>query len=112
MTINYTASHDYDSDTKMTYEQDATGTHLKLWFTSEDPDCGTEEMEYNTDGWWTPKEIGLDLLDEIKSYLDAQDTSSFLIQQGVPVIPAYGYFDDFTRTALYAFENILQIMFK
>ena len=112
MTINYTASHDYDSDTKMTYEQDATGTHLKLWFTSEDPDCGTEEMEYNTDSMETPKEIGLDLLYEITDYLDGQDTSSFLIQQGIPVIPTYGYFDDFTRTALYAFENILQIMFK
>lgn len=112
MTINYTVTTDYDGETKMTYEQDATGTHLKLWFNLEDPDGETEEMEYNTDGMETPKEIGLDLLDEIKSYLDEQDTSSFRIQQGVPVIPNYCYFDDFTRTALYAFENILTVMFK
>ena len=89
-------SHDYPDDTHLTYTRSGNNAHLVLSFQSEDPDMGTEEMEYNSDGGESFAELLSDARSELTSYLDRQDTSSFYEQQGV------------SRTSLYAFENAMR----
>ena len=48
--ISMSFSHDYPDDTHLTYTRSGNNAHLVLSFQSEDPDMGTEEMEYNSDG--------------------------------------------------------------
>ena len=48
--ITRSFSHDYPGDTQLTYSREGKQVHLRLSFQSEDPDMGTEEMEYNSDG--------------------------------------------------------------
>ena len=94
-------SHDYPDDTHLTYTRSGNNAHLVLSFQSEDPDMGTEEMEYNSDGGESFAELLSDARAELTSYLDRQDTSSFYEQQGVSP-------KEFSRTSLYAIENAMQ----
>ena len=80
-------SHDYPDDTHLTYTRSGNNAHLVLSFQSEDPDMGTEEMEYNSDGGESFAELLSDARSELTSYLDRQDTSSFYEQQGVSNSP-------------------------
>ena len=111
-TISMDFSHDYPDDTHLTYSKEGDQVHLHLAFDSEDPDMGTEEMEYNSDGGESFSEIIHDALSDLSSYLDRQDTSSFYEQQGVS--PKDGihdlddYYGEFSRTSLYAFENAMR----
>ena len=82
-TISMDYSHDYPDDTHLTCSKEGDQVHLHLAFDSEDPDMGTEEMEYNSDGGESFSEIIHDALSDLSSYLDRQDTSSFYEQQGV-----------------------------
>lgn len=106
----YAYSHDYPDDTKLEYVRDGEHAELRLSFTSEDPDTGVEEMLLDSDNGESLPELASDLRADISSYLDAQDTSSFFEQQGIPQAPGdrAAQWDDFTRTALYAFEAILK----
>ena len=106
----YAYSHDYPDDTKLEYVRDGEHAELRLSFTSEDPDTGVEEMLLGSDNVESLPELASDLRADISSYLDAQDTSSFFEQQGIPQAPGdrAAQWDDFTRTALYAFEAILK----
>ena len=81
-TITMDFSHDYPNDTHLTCSKEGDLVHLLLAFDSEDPDMGTEEMEYNSDGGESFSEIIHDALSDLSSYLDRQDTSSFFEQQG------------------------------
>lgn len=110
--IILTYSHDYPDDTHLTYIREGKQAHLLLSFQSEDPDMGTEEMEYNSDGGESFHELLSDARAELTSFLDRQDTSSFFDQQGE--LPPDGihsqddYFGEFSRTSLYAFESAMQ----
>ena len=110
--VEFSYSHDYPNDTQLIYIREGNHAHLTIAFTSEDPDMGTEEMEYNGDSGESFAELISDARSEITSYLDHQDTSSFYEQQGE--LPADGihslddYFGEFSRTSLYAFENALR----
>jgi hypothetical protein len=110
--ISMSFSHDYPDDTQLTYTRSGNNAHLVLSFQSEDPDMGTEEMEYNSDGGESFAELLSDARLELTSYLDRQDTSSFYEQQGVS--PKDGihdlddYYGEFSRTSLYAFENAMR----
>ena len=79
-TITMDFSHDYPNDTHLTCSKEGDLVHLHLAFDSEDPDMGTEEMEYNSDGGESFSEIIHDALSDLSSYLDRQDTSSFFEQ--------------------------------
>ena len=111
-TISMSYSHDYPDDTHLTYSREGDQVHLHLAFNSEDPDMGTEEMEYNSDGGESFSEIIHDALSDLSSYLDRQDTSSFFKQQGELLRDGIhdedDYFGEFSRTSLYAFENALR----
>lgn len=110
--VEFSYSHDYPNDTQLIYIREGNHAHLTISFTSEDPDMGTEEMEYNGDSGESFAELISDARSEITSYLDHQDTSSFYEQQGE--LPADGihslddYFGEFSRTSLYAFEGAMQ----
>lgn len=106
----YTYSHDYPDDTRLEYVRDGEHTELHLSFTSEDPDAGVEETLLSGDNGESLTELVSDLRADISSYLDAQDTSSFFEQQGILQAPGdrAAQWDDFTRTALYAFEAVLK----
>lgn len=99
-------THDYPVDTTLEYTRKGSRSELTLSFGSEDPDMGTEEMVYGGDQGESMAALVSDLLNEIKVYLVAADTSSFYDQQGESktVADAYG---EYSRTALYAFEAIL-----
>lgn len=86
-------SHDYPDDTVMEISVREDGnTQLELSFTSEDPDYGTETMVYagNTKNW---RELALELREKITYYLDNMLDDKF--------------FDEYVRTTLIAFENLL-----
>lgn len=86
-------SHDYPDDTmmKISIREDGN-TQLELSFTSEDPDMGTETLIYTDDinDW---RGLAGKLKKEITDYLDS------LLNDD--------YYDEYSRTALYAFENLL-----
>ncbi len=109
-TMSYT--HDYPDDTQLTYIREGKQVHLLLSFQSEDPDMGTEEMEYNSDGGESLSEMLSDARAELTSFLDRQDTSSFYEQQGEHPLDGIhnqdDYFGEFSRTSLYAFEAAMQ----
>lgn len=106
--IKRSFTHDHPDDTILTYTRTGAHAELKLVFTSEDPDAGVEELLYEGEQGESMAELAAALHAELTSWLDARDTSSFAEQQGIPVAPdispAYG---DYTRTALYAFEDAL-----
>ena len=98
--------HDYPADTTLEYTRKGSGSELTLSFGSEDPDMGSEKMVLGGDHSESMAELVSELKKEIQSYLNAADTSSFYDQQGepAPIVRDYG---EYSRTALYAFEAIL-----
>ena len=92
--IKRSFTHDHPDDTTLTYTRTGAHAELKLVFTSEDPDAGVEELLYTGNHGESMTELAADLHAELTSWLDAQDTSSFAEQQGIPVAPdispAYG----------------------
>ncbi len=99
-------SHDYTADTTLEYTRQGDHAELMLSFGSEDPDMGVEEMVYGGENHESMAELVSDLKREITAYLDAADTASFYDQQGMPVEIDEVY-QEYSRTALYAFEAIL-----
>ena len=70
-------SQDYPADTVLEYTRTGDRSELRLSFSSEDPDMGTEEMVYGADGGESMQEFVSELKAELTGYLDAADTSSF-----------------------------------
>ena len=86
-------SHDYPDDTVMEISiRPDSNAELKLSFTSEDPDYGTETMIYvgDTSNW---RKVAAELKKKITYYLDNMPDDQF--------------FGDYMRTTLIAFENLL-----
>lgn len=106
--IKRSFTHDHPEDTTLTYTRTGAHAELKFAFTSEGPDADVEELLFTGDQRESMAELAADLHAELTAWLDAQDTSSFAEQQGIPaapdISPAYG---EYTRTALYAFEGAL-----
>ena len=75
--ITRTYSHDYENDTTLEYSRSGQDSTLRLSFTSEDPDMGTEELLYHGDSGESMEQLAVDLRAEISAYLDAKDHSSF-----------------------------------
>ena len=105
-------SQDYPADTVLEYTRTGDRSELRLSFSSEDPDMGTEEMVYGADGGESMQELVSELKAELTGYLDAADTSSFYEQQSLSrpegLQSQEEYFGEYSRTSLYAFEAILQ----
>ena len=105
-------THDYPGDTVLEYTVSGNRAELRLAFSSEDPDMGTEEMIYGGDNGESMYELAADLRAELSAYMDYEDTSSFSRQQSLSRPPGIhsleDYLGEYSRTALYAFEGILQ----
>ena len=104
-------THDYPSDTKLEYTRTGDRSELRLSFSSEDPDMGTEEMIYAGENGESMQELAADLKAELTGYLDAADTSSFCQQQSIQsdgIHSQTDYFSEYSRTSLYAFEALLR----
>lgn len=100
LTINY--SHDYPNDTVLTFSKDEYRSEIKLEFTGDDPDFGTETLICGGNADETMMELVKDQLDDITEYLDATDN-------GIRRSRVYSYeLGDLSNTTLYAFENILK----
>lgn len=98
-------SHDYNNDTCLTFNRNGSRSELSLTFDSEDPDMGTEELIYAGDNAESVFEMVPELHDEITAYLDSvecYDRSSYVDK----------YYSEYSRTALYAFEGILENVMK
>ena len=104
-----TYTHDYSNDTMLEYSRSGNESTLRLSFTSEDPDMGTEELLYHGENGEPMQELADDLRAEIKAYLDDQDSSSFAKQQGLKdeIHSMEDMYGEYSRTALYAFEAVL-----
>ena len=103
-------SHDYPADTTLEYARTGDHSELRLSFSSEDPDSGTEELVYAGENGKSMQELTADLKEELAAYLDAADTSSFYQQQGIPQpdgMRSQIDYSEYSRTSLYAFEAIL-----
>lgn len=94
--------HDYPDDTTLNYTESNGRNELTLTFTSEDPDAGNETMVYA--GNSCMEELMLELYTEISSYLDSKEHRAF---GGYACATPETYYDEYTRTALYAFEAML-----
>ena len=103
-------SHDYPADTTLEYTRTGDHSELRLSFSSEDPDMGTEELIYVSESGKSMQELTADLKEELAAYLDAADTSSFYQQQGISQpdgMRSQIDYSEYSRTSLYAFEAIL-----
>lgn len=98
-------SHDYPFDTQMYFDTHGRRSELILFFEHEDYDMGTERLIFAGGDGENEEELMADLHNEIKTYLDAKDSSSFYEQQG-EIHSIDDYYNNFTRSALYAFEAI------
>lgn len=93
------ATHNYHNDTKLEYKKNGNEVELKLSFTSEDPDCGTEEMTCSFDDGEKLHMAAQYILIDLAPYNDEPcECSDDTIQ----------YYENYTRTALIAFENMLR----
>lgn len=101
-------SHDYPDDTTLEYVRWGNHAEIRLAFHSEDPDAGVEEMLYAGDSGESMAQLVSDLRANLTAHLEAADSTSFYEQQGVEIHNETDYFNEYTRSALYAFEGILK----
>ena len=78
-------SHDYPADTTLEYTRSGNRAELKLSFSSEDPDMGTEEMLYGGENGESMLELVSDLRNDLTAWLDAQ--SGRLLRRGLTHSP-------------------------
>ena len=111
--VSMTFSHDYPNDTVLEYSRSGKDSTLRLSFTSEDPDAGSEELIYHGENGESMQELVNDLKSEIKTYLDYRDSSSFIRQQGLQdeIHSMEDLYGEYTSTALYAFECMLNHLY-
>ena len=95
-------THDYPNDTTLEYTESKGRNQIELTFTSEDPDAGTEYLIFG--GNECMEELMLELYTEINQYLDSKEHRAF---GGYAGATPETYYDEYTRTALYAFEAML-----
>lgn len=94
--------HDYEGDTKVETFKDGDGFTIKMSFTSEDPDYGTETLTWVDADAKSLAEAMATLLDKISDYLDEVD------QKHDPAYcKDYDLFGDCMITSMYAFEGAL-----
>lgn len=103
-------SHDYPNDTTLTYSRSGSQVEMKLSFTSEDPDMGTEEMLYNGQAGESLDTLVTELRKGISAFLDHAD--GYVRSDPQAIQSSDDYYADFSRTALFAFEGALKEMEK
>ena len=102
--INY--SHNMDNDTQIVYSFDENGSHLDCSYTDQDPDYGTDKLEYNSEPMETLHTMASEYLAEISEYLDK--TSDGIKRPGDAPRELEMVFGEYSNSALYAIENALR----
>lgn len=100
----FIATHDHENDTELRYEyscEDNTG-RLTLLFHHEDSDVGEETMHYNGEEA-ALLELVKELLEEISEFLDRWEDHT-VSEMDADLV---GYYEGYTFSSLYAFNNIL-----
>ena len=102
--FHYTATHDHPDDTELHFEYSPSDNmgKLTLFFHHEDEDCGTEEMFFEGEEA-SLIELVEELHEEIYDYLEHLKHGG-LYKKGIDVAE---YYEGFTHSSLYAFNNIL-----
>ncbi len=101
-------SYDSPDDTTLEYVRMGDRAELRLSFNSEGPDADVEQMCYGGDAGESMAELVSDLRAELTAQLDAADTSSFYEQQNAGIHRMENEYSKYTRSALYAFKDILE----
>lgn len=107
--FHYTATHDHENDTELHYEYcdlDSMGL-LTLEFHHEDADVGTETMYYNGEEA-SLLDLVKELHEEIFEYIECMKKNELHMLS----VDVKGYYEDFTTSSLYAFNNILYDVIK
>ena len=94
-------THDYENDTTVEYVNAGSYTMLNCSFTSEDPDFGTETLNYKMLGDVPRERIAYRLLCQIESYLDFRAGKIYTDK------PA-AYYSEYSNSTLIAIENALR----
>lgn len=102
--FDYIATHNHENDTELHYEYcdlDNMGL-LTLEFHREDSDYDTETMYYNGEEA-SLLELAKELHEEIYEYIECMKKDELHMLS----VDVEAYYEDFTKSALYAFNNIL-----
>ena len=95
------------ADTMLEFTRNRQQSDLRLFFSSGDPDTGTNEMAYGKAGDASLFELASELREDITAYLDSKEGP--VSQHALPESNgAYQFYDHISRPALYAFESALQ----
>lgn len=104
ITITYT--HDYENDTVIAYWVDDGGSHMTASFTSEDPNYGTDTLEYNAKPVEPIAKMAQDWLEEFTEYLDS--TNDGINRPGEASDELEKVYGEYSNSTLYAIENALR----
>lgn len=99
-------SHTHENDTRLVYSFDETQSHLDMRYTDEDPDYGTDLLEWNAEPVESLHDMATSYLKELTEYLDA--TSDGIRRPGEASRELEMVFGEFSNSTLYAIENALQ----
>ena len=99
-------SHNMENDTRLVYSFDETQSHLDMSYTDEDPDYGTDHLEWNAEPVESLHEMATSYLEELTEYLD--DTHDGIRRPGEASRELEMVFGEFSNSTLYAIENALR----
>lgn len=99
--MTYWYDHDYPNDTKLHFTRTDDKAEIKLEFTSEDDDIGTETLTLVGDPSCSLLDLCKEQHETITEYLDKTENG---IRRN---IEGYRELRDLTNSTLYAFENML-----
>lgn len=104
--INF--SHDRENDTRIQYSFDENGSHLEASFTSEDPDYGTDNLEFNSEPVESLNTMAKDWLEEISEYLDK--TGDGIRRPGEASKELEMCYGEYSNSTLFAVEEALRMI--
>ena len=104
ITITYT--HDYENDTVVTYWANNEESYMTASYTSEDPDYGTDSLEYYASPAEPLAKMALVWLKEFTEYLDS--TNDGINRPGNASKELEMAYGDYSNSTLCAIENALR----
>lgn len=104
-TITMYGTYNYTNDTKLTFTKTKNRAEIKLEYTDEDPDYGTETLVCGGDAKETLISLCHDQLDELTTFLDETNDGTYRPED---IMCSYKHLDDLNNSSLIAFERMLQ----
>lgn len=104
-------TYNYDNDTELEYTTDGNCSTIIMRFTGEG-DYGTDEIVYNGEPASDLYGLAYDLLSEISDFLDATGDGIYRTDEAIESVIAGRYWDDYSNSTLYAFEQLLHDLLK